>query len=70
MNNSRASFAQARADDEKYLEMMKGAGIKVIVPTDEQISALSKVVRTKVWPVMDPVIGKKIMNEVRRSSGM
>jgi TRAP-type C4-dicarboxylate transport system substrate-binding protein len=70
MNHSKASFAQARADDEKYLEMMKGAGIKVIVPTDEQISKLSKIVRTKVWPVMDPVIGKKIMNEVRKNSGM
>ncbi len=70
MNQSKASFAQARSEDEKYIEMMKGAGIKVIVPTDEQLSKLSKVIRAKVWPVMDPVIGKKIMNEVRKNSGM
>jgi TRAP-type C4-dicarboxylate transport system substrate-binding protein len=70
MNQSKASFAIARSEDEKYIESMKGAGIKVIIPTDEQLSKLSKVIRTKVWPVMDPVIGKKIMNEVRKNSGM
>ena len=70
INQSKASFAIARSEDEKYIEMMKGAGIKVIIPTDEQLVNLSKVIRAKVWPVMDPIIGKKIMGEVRKNSGM
>lgn len=70
MNQAKASFVQARIEDEKYMEMMKGAGIKVIIPTDEQLSKITKIVRTKVWPVMDPIIGKKIMTEVRKNSGM
>ncbi len=70
INQSKASFAIARSEDEKYVEMMKGAGIKVIIPTDEQLVKLSKVIRAKVWPVMDPIIGKKIMGEVRKNSGM
>ena len=70
VNQSKASFGIARSEDEKYVDMMKGAGIKVIIPTDDQLVKLSKVIRAKVWPVMDPIIGKKIMNEVRKNSGM
>lgn len=70
INQAKASFTIARSEDEKYLEMMKSSGIKVIIPTDEQLVQLSKVIRAKVWPVMDPIIGKKIMNEVRKNLGM
>ncbi|MBN1547568.1 MAG: TRAP transporter substrate-binding protein DctP [Syntrophaceae bacterium] len=70
MNQSKASFVQARNEDEKYIEMMKAAGINVIIPTDEQLGNISKIIRSKVWPVMDPIIGKKIMDEVRKNSGI
>ena len=64
------SFTSAMAEDEKYRESLAGAGIKVIMPTDEQLAVIAKKVRQNVWPAMDKVIGKDIMDIMRKHAGL
>jgi len=70
MKQSLQSFDEARNEDEKYMNMMSEAGIKVIVPTDEQLEKISTMARQQVWPVMDDIIGKEIMDEMRQHVGL
>lgn len=70
MNQSLKSFEEARNEDAKYMKMMSDAGIKVIVPTDEQLIKISTMAREQVWTVMDKVIGKKIMDQMRKHAGL
>lgn len=58
------SFEMAEEEDKKYMEKMKSAGIKVIIPSDTQLAKLAKKVRTNTWPLMEKTIGKGIMDEV------
>ena len=70
INQAKKSFKQAQEQDRKYMKMMADSGIKVIVPTDKELAKLATVAREKVWPVMDKVIGKKIMNQMRAKAGI
>ena len=70
MKKSLQSFEEARNEDAKYMKMMSDAGIKVIVPTDEQLAKISTMARQQVWPVMDDIIGKEIMDEMRKRAGL
>lgn len=70
MAQSRESFVLAKAEDEHYMKLMSEANIKVIVPTEEQLKVIATVAREQVWPVMDPIIGKSIMNDLRQRVGI
>jgi hypothetical protein len=52
------------------MKMMSDAGIKVIVPTDEQLTKIATMARKQVWPVMEDIIGKEIMNQMRKHAGL
>lgn len=65
-----ASLDLARGDDQKYMDLMTEAGINVIVPNAEQLANIAKVVRDQVWPVMDEVIGKDLMDIMREKAGL
>jgi TRAP-type C4-dicarboxylate transport system substrate-binding protein len=64
------SFDLAIAEDQHYRDALAEAGIKVIVPTDEQLQKLAKKVRATVWPAMDKVIGKEVMDVMRQHAGL
>lgn len=64
------SFSSAIAEDQKYCDELSGAGIRVIQPTDAQLEVLAKKVRETVWPAMDSVIGKDIMDVMRKQAGL
>lgn len=64
------SFTSAMAEDQKYRDSLAEAGIKVIMPTDEQLAVIAKKVRENVWPAMDKVIGKEIMDVMRKHAGL
>jgi hypothetical protein len=49
---------------------MENAGIKVVVPSDEELATLANTVRSKVWPEMDKVIGKEVMDIMRKHAGL
>jgi TRAP-type C4-dicarboxylate transport system substrate-binding protein len=70
MNQSLKSFEEASNEDAKYMKMMSDAGIKVIVPTDEQLTKIATMARKQVWPVMEDIIGKEIMNQMRKHAGL
>lgn len=65
-----ASLDLARGDDQKYMDLMSEAGIKVIVPSDEQLADIAKLAREQVWPVMDDVIGSDLMDIMRDKAGL
>jgi len=58
-------FANAQALDKFYVEKAKAAGITYIELSDEEIEVLAKVVRDKVWPMMEERIGKTTMDTIR-----
>ncbi len=58
------SFALAEAEDKMYMEEMEKAGIKVVVPSDEQFKKIATKIRENTWPLMEDVIGKEIMDKV------
>ncbi len=64
------SFSMAMEEDQKYRDMMEGQGIKIIMPTDDQLKIIADKVRLNVWPDMDKVIGKEIMDIMRKNSGV
>lgn len=64
------SFKSAMAEDQQYRDQLAGAGIKVIQPTEAQLEVLAKKVRKTVWPAMDKVIGKEIMDIMRKQAGL
>ena len=44
--------------------------MKVIVPTDAQLKKFAEKVRTVVWPELDKVVGKSLMDICRKHAGM
>ena len=61
-------FADGRKLDEGYRQKAIDHGIKYIPLKPEEHAALVKIVREKIWPKMDEVVGKKIMDEVRANA--
>lgn len=64
------SFALAEAEDESYMKKMSDAGIKIILPADEQLKKIATKVRENTWPIMENVVGKEVMNKVLSGLGV
>ena len=58
-------FKDGRKLDEHYRQKAIDHGIKYIPLKPEEHAAYVKVVREKIWPKMEEVVGKKIMDQVR-----
>ena len=65
-----ASLDMARGEDQKYMDLMAEDGIEVIVPDEDQLARIAKLAREQVWPVMDDVIGKDLMDMMREKAGL
>jgi len=61
-----ARFESARAEDQKYVDLAVKSGMKYFELTDKQISPIVKKVRAEVWPMMEPDVGKDIMDLIRK----
>ncbi len=46
------------------MKKMEEAGIRIIMPTDEQLAKIAAKVRKNTWPIMESIIGKEIMDKV------
>ena len=57
-------------EDELYRQKMRDYGMKVIMPTDEQLKGFAHKIRTEVWPEMESLVGKAIVDRCRRNVGM
>ena len=49
---------------------MKDYGMKVLMPTDEQLKGFAQKVRTEVWPELEKLMGKAIVDKCRENVGM
>jgi TRAP-type C4-dicarboxylate transport system substrate-binding protein len=57
-------------EDEEYRQKLKEFGLEVLVPTDEQLKAFAKAIREDVWPKMEPLMGKALVDRCRKEVGM
>ena len=49
---------------------MKDYGMKVLIPTDAQLAGFATKVRTEVWPELEKLMGKAIIDKCREGVGM
>lgn len=57
-------------EDEEYRQKLKEFGLKVLVPTDAELKAFAKAIREDVWPKMEPLMGKMLVDRCRKEVGM
>ena len=63
----------ARADqvDEEYRQkLVKEYGWQIVTLSQEQLNAVAASVRKKVWPKMEEIIGKELMDRIYKESGI
>lgn len=63
-------FAEARAEDERWIKTAQENGMEYIVPTDEEKAAWVERVRTEVWPLIEDSLGSEIMDVVRANASV
>ncbi len=59
------SFEIAKADDQKYMDMMAEKGIQIIEFTDEERAAIAKDVRENVWPELAKNMGEDFLEDIK-----
>lgn len=62
------AFEQAQDRDNYYIEKAKEAGMTYIEPSDEELKEMAKLVRDKVWPMMEGRVGKDVMDKIRENA--
>ena len=58
-------FEDARATDQKYVDLAIADGMEYFELTDDQIAPIASKVRAEVWAQMEPDVGKEIMDLIR-----
>lgn len=58
-------FAEAEAEDEKWIQTAQNDGMEYIVPSDEEMAAWIERVRSSVWVEAEATLGEDIMDAVR-----
>ena len=58
------------ADDEKYRQEMADYGLEVIVFTQAELEHIADVMRADVWPELEPLVGKAVMDICREAVGI
>ena len=53
-----------------WLDKIRAAGIEVLEQTPEQAAAYKKTVTDVEWPIMEKLLGKKVMDDLRATSGL
>ena len=66
IDRAAASFTDwAQANDESYVAKIKEAGWEVLDLTDEERSALADHIRKVVWPGVEEMVGKEVIDRLR-----
>ncbi len=65
-----AYWLKVEADDELYRKKMAERGLKIIMLTDEELEKCARAIRTDVWPELDKIVGKAVMDICRKHVGM
>ncbi|MFV0243939.1 MAG: TRAP transporter substrate-binding protein DctP [Qingshengfaniella sp.] len=64
------AWNEAEAISNKTLDDVRGAGIEVVEFTDEQLSAVKKIVYEQEWPFMERVVGAETINALKAAAGI
>jgi TRAP-type C4-dicarboxylate transport system substrate-binding protein len=51
-------------EDEEFRQKLRDFGLKVLVPTDAELKAFAKAIREDVWPKMEPLMGKALVDRM------
>ncbi len=62
-------WVELQQSAQEFLKKMKDYGMTIIIPTEKQLQRFAKKVRTVVWPEMDKMVGKAVMDDVRKHAG-
>jgi len=57
-------------EDEQYRKEMEAFGLKVIIPTDEELKSFAEAIRKDVWPELDQYMGKALVDICREHVGL
>ena len=58
------------SQDELYRKKMAERGLKIIMLTDAELEKIAKAIRTDVWPELDKLVGKALMDIARKNVGI
>jgi TRAP-type C4-dicarboxylate transport system substrate-binding protein len=58
------------ADDEKYRQEMADYGLEILVPTQAEFEHIADVIRTDVWPELEELVGKAVVDTMREAVGI
>jgi len=58
------------AEDEEYRKQMEDFGLKIIIPTDEELKTFAAAVRKDVWTQLDGYMGKALVDICREHVGI
>lgn len=61
-------FEKAKELDQSYVRKAEEAGMEYIEPSEEQLKAMAKRVRSEVWPLLEERVGSEIMNTIRENA--
>ena len=57
-------------EDEDFRKKLKDFGLKVLMPTDAELKAFAAAIRKDVWPEMENLMGKTLVDKCRKEVGM
>jgi len=63
-------WLKVEADDEKYRQEMAANGLEIIVFSEAELKNIAKAIRTDVWPELESLVGKAVMDTCREHVGM
>lgn len=61
-------FIEAKARDQHYVDLAIESGMGYVVPSADDIKKMATSAREKVWPLMAPVLGAEIMNQIEENA--
>lgn len=61
-------FVEAQTTDDSYVAKAREAGMTYVEPTDEELKALARAAREKVWPLLEPDLGPEIMETIKKNA--
>jgi TRAP-type C4-dicarboxylate transport system substrate-binding protein len=71
LEESAVQWERAAAEDEKYRQMLKDEyDWEIVILTPEQLTVIADHVRKEVWPKMEDLVGKELMDRIYKESGI
>jgi len=67
---AREYWLVVEAEDEKYRQEMADYGLEIIILTEAELEYIAHVIRTDVWPELEPLVGKAVMDICREAVGI